>query len=453
MKKKIALISPGKEGSVVSGRWKGIVNFYRLTLPLLYSMVPKDIFDVDIYDESVDQINESIYSKRYDLVAMSVMTPYADIAYEHAKKFKQYGSTIIMGGHHPTLMHEEVLLHCDAVVIGDAEMNWPRMLSDFIDDKLKSLYSSANNCYINDKKLIPDRSVLKSKSLMVFSTVETSRGCPYSCEYCTIAGIYKTSYVQYSVDSVVYEISQIKDKFIFFVDDNFFGSRPGDRERTIKLLKALIPLKKKWFCQATIKIADDLEILQLSVKAGCMAVYLGLESISKESLLEVKKTWNRPDSYYERIKRIRDSGIAIEAGIIFGFDNDDESIFDKTTEFVIKTGIESPNAHILTPYPGTPLFVKMEKEKRILTKEWKYYNTGNVVFIPKKMSVEMLANGYQNWYNDVFKVKNIISRMMVANFRYYSLLTNIAKNREIQREYFKSKKYFDTIIPDSSTVF
>ena len=442
-KRKLALISPGKEGSVVSGQWKGIVNFYRLTLPLLSSMVPKGRFEVFVYDESVDNVPLDM---RFDMVAMSVMTPYANRAYELSKIFKNNGSTVVLGGHHPSLMTDEAIDHCDVVVKGDAEANWPLVLEDFLAERIteKRIY---DNPIINlnaKKRLVPDRSVLRDKSLLVFNTVETSRGCPHSCDYCTVAAFYKSSYSQYSVESVINEIRSIKGKFIFFVDDNLLASGPKHRARTINLLKALIPLRKKWFCQATINIADDPELLRLAQKAGCMAVYLGLESVTKQSLLEVKKAWNRPDSYYERIKKIRDAGIAIEAGIIFGFDNDKEedhkTVFDRTAEFVLKTNIESPNAHILTPYPGTPLYNRMFAEGRIIVDNWDYYNTGNVVFLPRCMSADELLEGYQSWYRDVFSVNNIVSRLKKANFPYYALLTNMAKSFEVRRTGFKDKK-------------
>ena len=439
MKKKIALISPGREGSVVSGRWKGIVNFYRLTLPILSSMVPKEHFDVFVYDESVDDVP---MGQGFDLVAMSVMTPYAYRAYALSEIFKRNGSIVVLGGHHPSLKPDEAIVNCDVVVKGDAEANWPLVLEDFLSEKItgKRIYEN-QNCNLNLKKrIVPDRSVIRDKSLLVFNTVETSRGCPYSCEYCTVAAFYKSSYFQYSVKSVIEEISSIKGNFIFFVDDNLLASGPRYRERAISLLKALIPLKKKWFCQATIKIADDPELLDLAVKAGCMAVYLGLESLSKESLHEVKKGWNKPDSYLERIKRIRDAGIAIEAGIIFGFDADDKSVFKRTAEFVLKAQIESPNAHLLTPYPGTPLFDRMKSQNRILTERWNYYNTGHVVFRPMQMTPDELAEGYQEWYRDVFSVRNIVSRMKKANFAYYALLTNMAKSFEVKRPAFKMKK-------------
>lgn len=438
-KHKLALISPGKEGSVVSGQWKGIVNFYRLTLPLLSSMVPKEHFDVFVYDESVDNVPLDM---RFDMVAMSVMTPYAYRAYELSRIFKRNDSTIVLGGHHPSLMAEEATAHCDVVVKGDAEANWPLVIEDFLAERItdKRVYDNLNSNLTTKKRLVPDRSVIRDKSLFVFNTVETSRGCPYSCEYCTVAAFYKSSYFQYSVESVIEEIRSIKGKFIFFVDDNLLASGPKHRERTISLLKALIPLKKKWFCQATIKIADDPELLRLAVKAGCMAVYLGLESISKSSLVEVKKAWNRPDSYLERIKKIRDAGIAIEAGIIFGFNHDDKSVFDRTAEFVLKASIESPNAHILTPYPGTPLYKRMLAEDRIIVHNWDYYNTGNVVFRPAGMSPDELLEGYQHWYRNVFSVENIVSRMKQANFPYYALLTNIAKSFEVRRSGFKDKK-------------
>ena len=434
-RQKIALISPGREGSVVSGRWKGFVNFYRLTLPLLAGMTPEDTYEVSIFDESVEDVP---LDEHFDLVAMSVMTPYAHRAYELADHFRQDGTKVVLGGHHPTLLPREVRRFADVVATGDSEFVWPQILEDFQRGELAPEYGAEGVAIKQGKKVRPERGKISDKSWIVFNTVEASRGCPYVCDYCTIASFYHSSYGTYSINDVVDEISSIEGKYLFFVDDNFIGGSRQDKERTKKLLKAITPLRKKWFCQATVMLADDPELLYLAKEAGCVGVYLGLESISEESLGEVNKRWNKPDSYVERIKRIRDNGIAIEAGLIFGFDNEEYDVFERTAEFIEKTGVESPNAHILTPYPGTPLFDRMNLENRILTTDWSKYNTGNVVFQPKNMTPDELAEGYVQWYKETFSPAVIVKRLLQANFKHYSALINIAKGLEVRKDTFST---------------
>lgn len=284
MKIKAALISPGKEGSVVSGQWKGFVSFYRLTLPLLAGLMPSDKYDIDLYDESVEKIPKN---KEYDFVAMSVMTPYALRAYELAREYKQSGAVVVLGGQHPTLLPEEASLHAHAIAIGDAELTWPSILRDFESGNLKKVYRAQGIAEV--ERVIPRRELLKKKSSLVFNTIETSRGCPYVCDYCTIASFYDSAYKKYPLDSVVRDIAALSGNYLFFVDDNLIGGSSNDRERTKDLLREITGLKKKWFCQSTVRLADDEELLELAAEAGCSGVYLGLESISQESLGEVKK--------------------------------------------------------------------------------------------------------------------------------------------------------------------
>ena len=429
----LALISPGREGSVVSGRWKGVVNFYRLTLPLLAGLTPRKRYRISVFDECVDRVP---VDRSFDLVALSVMTPYAPRAYELAKRFRASGAKVVLGGQHPTLLPHEAVQHADAVVVGDAESTWPQVLADFESGSLSSLYRADRIGSAGSERTLPDRSVTQSKSALVFSTVETSRGCPYVCDYCTIASFYKSDYGRYSFDTILADIESIPGKYVFFVDDNFIGGSRADRTRTKALLRELKGLKKRWLCQSTVLLADDEELLQAAAAAGCVGVYLGLESVSSESLKEVRKGWNKPEAYVSRIGRIRAAGVAIEAGLIFGFDHDDSDVFQRTAEFVYETGIESPNAHILTPYPGTPLFARYEREARILHYDWSSYNTGNVVFRPSLMTSDELAAGYEWWYKEVFSPRRVLSRVRKANFSYYAALVNLVKAVEVRRRGF-----------------
>lgn len=430
----LALLSPGREGSVISGWWKGVINFYRLALPLLAALTDREKYRITAFDECVDR---QILNDDFDLVAMSVMTPYAPRAYELAKKFQSRGSKVILGGNHPTLLPDEAEQYADAVAIGDAELTWPQIIQDFERKQLKRRYNADRlNIGLNER-ILPDRSVLRQKSLMVFSTAETSRGCPYTCDHCSVSAFY-TGYRQHPLDTIIEDLAKVPGRYIFFVDDNFIGSSKLHRERIKEVLRAITPLRKRWFSQVTIQFADDPELLELAIRSGCAGVYIGFESVAIDSLREIHKGWSRPDSFSERIKRIRDRGIAIEAGLMFGFDNDTPDIFERAAEFVHQTGIESPNAHILTPYPGTPLYRRLETEGRIFSHDWSLYNTGHVVFRPAKMTTDELQAGYEWWYREVFSLPQMFRRIWRSNLRPYSLLTNTAKAIEIHRQFGSS---------------
>jgi radical SAM superfamily enzyme YgiQ (UPF0313 family) len=430
---KLALISPGREGSVVSGRWKWLFNFYRLTLPVLAALTDQEKYQIEAFDECVDS---RIPLTGFDLVAMSVMTPYAPRAYDLARQFQAQGAKVILGGPHVMLLPDEAEKHADAIAIGDAELIWPQILDDFEHERLQSRYvAGVMDISANRQRILPNRSVLRTKSLMVFSTAETSRGCPHNCEHCVIAAIYRGVHRHHPIETIEEDFASIPGRNIFVVDDNLAGSSQGSRKRTKEILRAITPLNKRWFSQATIQFADDPELLELAARSGCAGVYIGLESILEASLRETRKVWSRPNAFAERLKRIRDHGIFVEVGLMFGFDNDSPDVFEQTAEFVHQTGIESPNAHLLTPYPGTRLFQRLEREGRILTRDWSLYNTGHVVFQPTQMTPDQLRTGYEWWYRQVFSPIRICQRVWQSNFRGYSLLINILKAAEVHRQF------------------
>ncbi len=431
----LAIISPGNEGSVVSGSWKNWITFYRLTIPLLAAYVDRDIFNLSVFDESV---GEHIPLDGFDLVAMSVMTPYAPRAYSLSKEFRSRGAKVVLGGAHPSLLPQEALLHADAIAVGEGEITWPKILDDFRRGKMEGVYNSTSFSEV-EKRVLPDRSVFRGKSLMTFGTVETSRGCPKRCAHCAVVATQgRHGYRVFDIDSILEDLGNIKGDYLFLVDDNPFGFSAEHEERVLFFLKQLKTLNKKWFCQATIEIGGRKKVLQAAAEAGCEGMYIGFESVRRESLQEVGKGWNRPNAFYENVRRIReDFGISIEGGFMFGFDHDTPDIFEQTAEFVYKSKIESPNAHILTSYPGTPLYERLLHQGRIITQDWSLYNTGNVVFRPKLMSPEELRAGYEMWYREVFSLGKTIKRIASSNFRHYSFLMNTAKALSVYKKFPK----------------
>lgn len=411
---KIALINPKSESTRVNGFLKQLVSMYRVTFPTLAAYLPEYI-DLTVYEENVEKID---FNEDFELVGISVLTSAFNRAKEISELFRDRGTPVVWGGIHPTVLPEESKLYADVVVRGGGELALRDVISDYEKGQLKREYVGSSIA----NRLLPNRSVLKGKSLLTFETIETSRGCPHDCAYCSVNLLYGTRYQQFSIDSVIADLESINGKYIFFVDDNLFGNPIYAK----KLFERMTGLNKQWLSQAPVYAAEDDELLRLAAKSGCFGLYFGLESISQESLSEAHKQKNDPLKYTGLIKKVHDFGIGVEAGFIFGFDNDDKSIFDRTLEFIDKNQIDSPNFHILTPYPGTALFQRLEQKGRLLHEDWSKYNTGHVVFQPKQMSPEELQWGYDYAYAESHSLRRIINRTLGSSHPFYTFVVNLA---------------------------
>lgn len=409
---KVALINPRTEGTKIRLWFKKITTFYRITFPVLASYTPQNI-DLTVIEENVEDID---FNKDYDLIGITVLTSAFNRAKDISEKFKEKGSTIVWGGIHPTVLPTESKRYADSIVIGAGEIAWKQLLSDFEKNSLKSEYFGS----LPNERILPDRSVLNGKSFYNFDAVETSRGCSNSCDYCSVPVMNNGRFNQFSIDSVIEDIQSTHGKYLFFVDDNLIGNP----NRAKQLFQKMRGLGKKWLSQAPVYIANDDEMLRLAAESGCIGLYLGLESVSEYSLKEANKKRNKASEFKKQIKKIHDYGISIETGFIFGFDADSKGIFEQTLEFIDKTYIDSPNFHILTPYPGTKLYNKLKLENRLLHQDWSKYNTGNVVFYPKNMSLEDLQEGY-NWINkQTYDWGRIIKRTIGSNHPLFTFIVN-----------------------------
>jgi len=411
---KVALINPKNKSQRVNGFLKRITSAYRVTFPVLASYLPEDV-DLTVYEENVEKIK---FDENFDLVGVSVQTNAFNRAREISEQFRNRNIPVIWGGIHPTALPEESKKHADVIVIGPGEIVLPKLISDYKNGELKREYTGIP---VEGKRLLPDRSVLKGKSLISYETVETSRSCPYSCEYCSVHLVHGKRFQQFSIDSVIEDIESTRGRSIFFVDDNLIGNPRYAKE----LFRRMIGLNKRWVSQAPVSIAEDPELLRLAAESGCFGLYLGLESLSQESLAEAHKNGNNIERYPDLIKKIHDFGLVIETGFIFGFDNDDSSVFDRTLEFVDKNQIDSPDFHILTPYPGTKLFRRIESEGRLMHRDWSKYNRGNVVFQPKRMSAEELQDGYDMADRESLSLGRIVNRTLSSNHPFYTFVVNM----------------------------
>lgn len=379
-----------------------VIGFQQCTMPYLAALTPPG-WDIEHVDEVVENID---YTKDYDLVSITFHTPSAKHAYDIATKFRKKGITVVMGGPHVTLMPEEAEKYADVIFVGESEITWPEFIHDFERKQYKSKYvctipPELNGIPMSRKDLFHRKD--HSNGIM-FAT----RGCPNKCEFCAISIMYKNKLRKRPVEEAAKEYASFKGKIIIFWDDNI----SADTEYAKKLFRAITPYKKWWSSQASINAGKDDEFLRLAAKSGCKQLFLGIESISQSSLNSANKSFNKVEDYYEIIKRIHSYGISVQAGVVFGFDDDRKDIFKKTLDFLEKVGVQNATFNILTPYPGTPLFKRLEAERRILTYDWSKYNARtDVVFTPKNMTGEELIQGF-NWANNRFySLKSITKRL------------------------------------------
>jgi radical SAM superfamily enzyme YgiQ (UPF0313 family) len=356
-----------------------------MTLPAVAATIPKK-HNVKIIHENFEDID---YSNKYDLVGISCFTMFALQVYEIADKFRKLGVPVVLGGYHPSALPKEAKMHADSVVIGESEYSFPRLLNDLESGKLKPYY--------NSKQLAkPDEIPPLRRDLLSFQSVtdgiRITRGCPRKCEFCSITYFFKHSYRKRPIKDVIKELKSLPRKYVYIHDENFIV----DMDYTKTLLREIIKEKinKKWFANGNIYVlGNDEEFLKLARKSGCIGWTIGFESVIQQSLDDVNKCENKVEKYHNWIKTIRKYGMGINGLFIFGFDGDTPDVFDKTIESLNRLEIDAAEFNILTPLPGTPLFEKMEKEGRILTKDWSKYTQSEVVFQPKNMTPKELYDG------------------------------------------------------------
>jgi len=377
-------------------------RFPYLALTTLAALTGND-WDISVVDENVETLDFSLLP---DLAAISIMTPLAKRGYEIADTYREKGVPVVLGGIHPTMMKDEAKTHADAVVLGEAEGVWPQVLSDLKLGDLKPFYRATNFCSL-DRLRIPRRDLLDKDAYFFVNTIQTTRGCPFDCEFCSVTSFYGRTYRVRPVEDVINEIGHIGGGFLFFVDDNIVGTPSYAKE----LFRALIPLKVKWFSQASLSIVKDRESLDLAQRSGCKGLFIGFESLSQESIRAMGKPINRVNEYAEAIKMIHDHGIGIQGSFIFGTDNDDQSVFSNVLRFIEKTHLEAALFSVLTPFPGTRIQEALQRENRIIHTDWEKYDMNHVVFKPKKMTPRQLQDGF-NWvYKRLYGYRSMLTRL------------------------------------------
>ncbi|SHN73765.1 B12-binding domain-containing radical SAM protein [Desulfitobacterium chlororespirans] len=397
-------------------------NFTQLTMPYLAGFVPKE-YSIRLLDE----YTEPILFEKVDLVAITVNTPNAPHVYAISKRFRELGSWVALGGPHVTLNPEEAACHGDTIFVGEAEETWPEFLKDFLSGSMQKAYTSHHVPSL-DGLPIPRRDLIVGHRF-TSGAVFASRGCPHNCSYCSLKKIYHNEFRTRPVDEVIKDIGSMPNKYFVFWDDNFFA----DPVYTKALLKELARLNKRWAAQVTVYSCEDEELLSLAKSAGCLYLFLGLESFSEQGLRDANKNFNRVEEYGKVVNKLHRYGISIQAGIVFGFDSDTLEVFETTLEACNNIGVDGVTASILTPFPGTSIYEQYKKEGRLLDVDWDHYNgKTSVAYVPKGMSCKELLNGYNEFRGKFHSWRSIVKRISKSRV---NIFYNLAMNYGYKRAY------------------
>jgi len=408
---RIELINPNNpiNAANVPFLQKGLFNSLKakaysppLNLCTIAAYTPDDI-EVSITDECVNPVD---FDKKVDLVGITSLTTTSPRAYEIADGFRQRGVKVVMGGIHVSTLPDEALQHCDSVVIGEAEGVWEQLIQDFKSGKLKRRYR--NGTFVDLRGFpLPRRDLLNPEDYVTINTVQTARGCPYNCNFCSVTLFNGGMYRFRSIEDVIEEIKSLPSRNVFFVDDTILTQR----KRTRELLKALIPLKIRWGSQSTILIAQDDALLEMAAESGCLGFAIGFESFSANTLDEMGKNFNEPEYFHKLIRKIKSYGMIVWGSFVLGFDRDDEESIRFTLEMARDSKLDFACFNFLTPLPGTEVYRQLITEKRLTDSNWGNYNMANLVFKPAKMSGETLELEMRNAWLDFYSLKAIFKRL------------------------------------------
>ncbi len=402
---RIALISP--KGPLYRHRGgifgKGL-RYKPLTLPTLAALIPDDLPHVlTCYDEGIQDVPERL---DVDLVGMTVITGSARRAYELADRYRAQGVTVVLGGPHCTLVPDDAQPHADSVVVGYAEDSWPQLLRDVCAGALKPRYLQLPGLSLAGRPL-PKREVLPRRNYLTEHVVEASRGCAHKCEFCVVPAAWPGRPLQKPVDDIVADIRRMGARRVIFIDLNLIS----DRRYALELFHALTPLRIQWFGLSTTLLVRDAELLTACSESGCRGLLMGLESICETSLSGMRKGFNDPAGYADLVDTLHRHRIALQGCFVFGGDDDHPDIFAKTARFAVEIGIDLPRFAVLTPFPGTALFRRLDQEGRILHRNWEQYDAQHVVFRPRHMTPDQLQNGIEQAWKHCYSWSNIWRRL------------------------------------------
>lgn len=336
--------------------------------------------------------------ERFDLVGITATTFTSERAYALAKQFTEDGAKVVLGGVHPSILPQECLEHVHAVVVGEAEYVWQDLLRDAEKRSLQRVYTAPRPTDMNDVPF-PRRDLLSEPAWL--ACVQASRGCTHACRYCYLPSVPWHAYRKRSIELVSEEFRRLKQKFLYFVDDNLFA----DRDYALSLLRTLTPHKTTFEVQAPTTIGKDEELLDALAEAGCFTVQVGFQSFNPSSLRWASVDHNRVEEYQTLVERLHARGILVEGFFMFGFDTDGLNVFDHTAEMIKRIRLDDAHFFIVTPYPGTSLYAQYQSEDRLLPgKRRTQFGWSHAVFKPTQMTPEELEHGVQRMYDELHGV-------------------------------------------------
>ena len=405
-----------------------------LAIGVLSALTPEG-HDRVFYDDRLEAIP---YDEPTDLAAINVETYTARRAYQVAAEYRRRGVPVVMGGFHATLVPDEVADHADAVVVGEAEELWPRLLDDVAAGRLQRRYESDRRPALGG--VMPDRAIYADKPYVDLTLVETARGCRYTCEFCSISSFYRHSYSARPVADVIADVRGLGRRNVFFVDDNICV----DRVRTRELLEALVPLRIRWIGQVSLDVARDDELLALMRASGCIGVLIGFESLDPASLARMGKGVNRDGVDYDSaLDRLRRHGLAVYATFVFGYDADTATSFERTLRFALRHRFFFMAFNHLVPFPGTPLYERLGAAGRLRYEAWwlsPEYRFGDVAFHPTHFSPERLSAACYAFRRRFYALPSVLKRGLdlKANCRNFAMAAvffyqNLASGRDVRR--------------------
>ncbi|MBN1809223.1 MAG: B12-binding domain-containing radical SAM protein [Planctomycetes bacterium] len=404
-----------------------------LGIALLAGLTPGDV-DVSFYDDRLEPIP---YDAPADLVAITVETYTARRAYEIASEYRRRNVPVVMGGFHASLCPEEVSRFADATVVGEAEHVWAEVLDDAMHRSLKRLYRCESRPVLEGRRV--DRTVFTGRKYLPVRLLEFGRGCVHRCEFCSIQAMFGGTCHRRPVDEVLKEIRDTRAgaRFFFFVDDNFAADRKGLKS----FLKELIPLDIRWVSQVSIEAAHDEELLDLMARSGCQCVLIGFESLDADSLHMMNKDFNIDSGGYDAaLANLRRYGIPVYGTFLFGYDGDGPESFGLSLGFAVDNALFLAAFNHVTPFPGTPLYQRLQDENRLLFEAWWLaddYSYGQIPFRPARMDPWTLERGcfaarrsFYNWRSIVRRGLAAVNRKSLGTLRTY-LVANLMHRNDI----------------------